>query len=242
MDLVANFQKGNHIVVAVDGPAGSGKSSVCALVSQRLGWTYVNTGFLYRAVGLIAMRRGINLDDDQALLGVVQDVSENLQWRPEYQEVLIHGEDLAPLLYGDEVGQTASAIAKNAKLREALLPLQRRLALNSQKPAIIDGRDIGTVVFPDADLKIFLTASIEERALRRLSQIGSDYSPEEKQAALERLKQSMSQRDRQDEDRGTAPLRQAEDAVRLDTSSLSMDEVVERIIAMIYQQKLNRSE
>jgi len=240
MDLIANFKKGDHVVVAVDGPAGSGKSTVCAMVSQRLGWTYVNTGFLYRAVGLISHRRGLNLDQDTDLLKVVHDVSEQLQWNPESQEVWFEGEDLAPYLYDDEIGQIASAIAKNARLREALLPLQRRLALNASKPAIIDGRDIGTVVFPDADLKIFLTASIEERANRRLAQIGSDFRPEEKQAAFERLKASLTQRDRQDEDRGTAPLRQADDAVRLDTSDMNMDEVIERVIALIQTLDLKR--
>lgn len=238
MDLITDLQKGQHIIVAVDGPAGSGKSSVCAKVSQKLGWTYVNTGFLYRAVGYIAKRRGVEIHDDASLLAVVRDVRNHLRWLPENQAVLFEGENIAPCLYEDDVGQLASSIAKNASLREALLPMQRELALSTSKPAIIDGRDIGTVVFPDADLKIFLTASIEERARRRLDQLSSDLNQAERDEAFEKLKSSIAARDRQDSGRGTAPLKQAEDAICLDTSDLNLDGVVDRIIAMIRSRDL----
>lgn len=218
-------------IVAVDGPAGSGKSSVCLKACQRLGWTYVNTGFLYRAIACICRQRDLALDDDAALSRIIDEFSEELQWIPETQAVNFRGENLSPLLSTDRAGQDASLIAKNPLVREKLLPLQRRLALAAPRGAIVDGRDIGTVVFPDADLKIFLTASIEERARRRLRQLNDASAPSPSDLAA--ITESIRLRDQQDAARGVAPLKQAEDALLLDTSGLDIQATIEKMIDMI---------
>ena len=147
-------------LVAIDGPAGSGKSSVCAKVCEKLGWTYLNTGFLYRAVAVVANRNGNKLDDSKALAKIASDFATNLRWEPKTMQVWWNNEDISTALYADQIGQDASKVAKNAELRKGLLPIQRRFAYEAQDGALIDGRDIGTVVFPDSPLKIFLTASI----------------------------------------------------------------------------------
>src|SRR6478735_581160 len=180
-------------IVAVDGPAGSGKSSVCSEVCRQLGWTYVNTGFLYRSIALIARQRNQGLDDNEALRGIIDEFCEELQWDPSTQAVGFNGQNLTPLLYTDQAGKNASAIAKNPLVRELLLPLQRKLTLQSPVGAIVDGRDIGTVVFPDADLKIFMTASLEVRALRRMGQLQEGMRPDP--AELETIKASILHRD-----------------------------------------------
>lgn len=224
------------IIVAVDGPAGSGKSSVCSKTCKRLGWTYVNTGFLYRAVAYICRQRQIALDNSEDLGVVIDEFTMSLVWDPETQAVWFQGENISENLYTDLAGKDASLIAKNPMVREKLLPLQRDLALRSPVGAIVDGRDIGTVVFPDADLKVFLTASIEERARRRVHQLnnGGTSSAEE----LESIRISIQARDEQDAARGVAPLIQAKDAILLDTSNLQMDSTIERLIDLINEKNL----
>jgi cytidylate kinase len=224
------------IIVAVDGPAGSGKSSVCSKTCKRLGWTYVNTGFLYRAVAYICRQRQIALDNNDSLGLVIDEFTKSLVWDPETQAVWFQGENISDNLYTDLAGKDASLIAKNPMVREKLLPLQRDLALRSPVGAIVDGRDIGTVVFPDADLKVFLTASIEERARRRIHQLkdGAKASAEE----LESIRVSIQARDAQDAARGVAPLIQAKDAILLDTSNLQMDSTIERLIELINEKNL----
>lgn len=225
-------------LVAIDGPAGSGKSSVCAKVCEKLGWTYLNTGFLYRAVAVVANRNGNKLDDSSALAKIASDFATNLRWEPKTMQVWWNNEDISTALYADQIGQDASKVAKNAELRKGLLPIQRRFAYEAQDGALIDGRDIGTVVFPDAPLKIFLTASIEERAKRRWEQLNpSDNSSSDLQS-LEELQKSIAQRDKQDAERTNAPLKKADDAVLLDTSGLSPDEVTNQIIRLMKEKDL----
>ena len=207
------------IIVAVDGPAGSGKSSICTAVCREIGYTYVNTGFLYRAVAYLCNRHAVSLDNQEALKNLIQDFSKNLIWEPKTGAVIISGEDIAPRLYTDEAGRLASSIATNELVRKELLPLQRRLALEADVGAIVDGRDIGTVVFPDADVKVFMTASLEVRANRRLKQLEGATA-----ADLDEIMESIAKRDRQDSKRGSAPLKQAEDAILLDTSALNPQE------------------
>ncbi|RZA27231.1 MAG: (d)CMP kinase, partial [Proteobacteria bacterium] len=223
-------------IVAVDGPAGSGKSSVCSKACKRLGWTYVNTGFLYRAVAYICQQRGISLVDQSGLGAVIDDFTQSLNWDPETQAVWFEGKNISEYLYTDSAGAAASLIAKDMLVREKLLPLQRDLALRSPVGAIVDGRDIGTVVFPDADLKIFLTASIEERAKRRMHQLkeGAPATQDE----LEVLKASIAARDSQDAKRDVAPLIQAPDAILLDTSNLRMDMTIEKLVELIQAKNL----
>lgn len=231
-----NQSKQRCIIVAVDGPAGSGKSSVCSKTCKRLGWTYVNTGFLYRAVAYICRQRQVGLDDELAMGFVIDEFTKSLVWDPETQAVWFQAENISGHLYTDLAGKDASLIAKNPLVRAKLLPLQRDLALRSPVGAIVDGRDIGTVVFPDADLKVFLTASIDERSRRRIKQLkdGQTASSEE----LEAIKTSILARDAQDAARGVAPLIQAHDAILLDTSNLKIESTIERLLELIKEKNL----
>ncbi len=223
-------------IVAVDGPAGSGKSSVCSKVCAKLGWTYVNTGFLYRSVAYLCRQQNKSFEDHAALSSVIEDFCEHLSWDPATQKVSYRDLDLTPHLYSDQAGQDASWIAKIPLVREKLLPLQRKLALLSPKGAVVDGRDIGSVVFPDADLKIFLTASIEERARRRLHQLKDGDTAS--LAEFEAIKTSIRERDQQDSARGNAPLILAPDAILIDSSALDMHDTVETIINLIRARRL----
>ncbi len=231
-----NQSKHPCIIVAVDGPAGAGKSSVCSRICKRLGWTYVNTGFLYRAVAYICRQRQIELKDEAAMARIIDAFTKSLIWEPDTQAVWFEDQNISKFLYTDLAGKDASFIATNPLVREKLLPLQRDLALRSPVGAVVDGRDIGSVVFPDADLKIFLTASIDERARRRIHQLkdGAAATAEE----FETIKKSIIDRDSQDADRGVAPLIQPPDAILVDTSNLRMDLTVEKLIELIKDKKL----
>jgi len=225
------------MIVAVDGPAGSGKSSICALVCEKLGWNYINTGFLYRTVGVILRKRAIPLDDIETVLIVVDEIAENLIWNPDTSKVNFHGEDITPLLETSEAGQDASMVAKMPAVREKLLPLQRDLTRKSSRNSIVDGRDIGTVVFPDADLKIFMTASLEERARRRFAQLKSA-TVDSDSVDLQVIQDDIVRRDHQDAGRGTAPLMQADDAVLFDTSSMNVVSAVDSLIDILRSKHL----
>ncbi len=226
-------------IVAVDGPAGSGKSSVCSKTCQRIGWTYVNTGFLYRSVAYITRQRRQSLASDRDLSEVIDAFCEDLHWDPETQSVQFQNLDISSHLNSDQAGQDASLIAKNPLVREKLLPLQRKLALRAPVGAIVDGRDIGTVVFPDADLKIFLTASLDERARRRLQQLHTNAANWDSELA--NIKQSILLRDEQDAARGAAPLKQAADAIVLDTSGLDLAGTIDRLVELIRERGLIES-
>ncbi len=219
-------------IVAVDGPAGSGKSSICNQVSEIIGWTYINTGAIYRAVGILALAEGIDLDDTKGLEGLVERVSPRLRWDSHKKELWCGDQHLTPLLNSEQTGYAASKIASQGRVREKLLPVQRQLTLSAPIGALVDGRDIGTVVFPDADLKIFLTASLEARSRRRQKQLGTD------EDELEQIKQGIAKRDQRDEGREAAPLKQASDALLLDTSSLSMDESVAALVEILKSRHL----
>jgi len=222
----------NPLIVAVDGPAGSGKSSICRAVASRLGWTYVNTGALYRAIGLIAGERSVSLGDDEALVRLVEEFQKNFNWDPVTGRLYVGTDDLTLRLNSHTAGSNASLVAKNAALRAALLPVQRKLAFFSPKGAIVDGRDIGTVVFPEAACKVFMTASLEERAKRRLRQLEAEGSADST-LKLEALMRGIEERDIQDSKRGIAPLVMSQSAVLLDTSKLTFEESVERLISII---------
>lgn len=227
-------------VIAVDGPAGSGKSSVCAKAAQMLRWTYVNTGFLYRAVGVVARKRDIDMSSEAKLIAVARDLAEEMRWDPNTREVWFKGENLTPLLSTVEAGNDASDVAKMPLVREALLPLQRKLTFLAETGAIVDGRDIGTVVFPDADLKVYLTASLQNRAERRFNQLLAKTTPYPMpEINLEEIKKDIALRDAQDGERATAPLKQADDAVLLDTSNLGVQESVQALVDLIQQNVLS---
>ena len=222
----------NPLIVAVDGPAGSGKSSICRAVASRLGWTYVNTGALYRAVGLIAAERSVSLDDDESLVKLVEEFQKNFTWDPATGRLYVGSDDLTLRLNSHTAGANASLVAKNGAVRAALLPVQRKLAFFSPKGAIVDGRDIGSVVFADSACKVFMTASLEERAKRRLRQLEAEGSADSS-LKLEALMREIEQRDLQDSKRGIAPLVMCQGATLLDTSKLTFEESVESLIRII---------
>jgi len=208
------------LLIAMDGPAGSGKSSVARAVAERLGVANLNTGSLYRAVALLALREGLDLDDGAAL----SRAAGSIELSPDGALVdgaAIFEEDLR----SPEVSAAASKVSARPEVRRVLLGVQRRAAeaARDQGGAVMEGRDIGTVVLPDAELKVFLFAAPEERARRRAVQSG-------REGELERIREAMKARDRQDSEREVSPLKSAPDAVILDTTELDIEEVVSVIL------------
>ncbi len=210
------------MLVTIDGPAGSGKSSVARAVAERLGFINLNTGAAYRAVAYLALREGVEVDDGPAL----GDLAGRVGLTAEGAEI-----DGAPVpdeaLRTPEVSAAASSVSSHPEVRRVLLSVQRAAAARASEDrgAVVEGRDIGTVVLPEAELKIFLSAAPEERARRRAAQSG-------REKELERIRAAMSLRDRQDSERETAPLKAAPDAVIVDTTDLSLDEVVSRVVEL----------
>jgi cytidylate kinase len=210
------------ILVAIDGPAGSGKSSVARRVAGRLGVVNLNTGAAYRAAALLALREGADLSDGPRLAALAARVALD----PDGAS--IDGERVPEFdLRTPEVSAAASKVSVNAGLREVLLPVQRAAAAEARERggAVVEGRDIGTVVLPDAELKVFLSADPEERARRRARQTG-------REAELDRIREAISRRDRQDSEREASPLKPAKDAVVLDTTALELEEVVWRVLGL----------
>ena len=208
------------ILVTIDGPAGSGKSSVARHVAGRLGLVNLNTGAAYRAAALIALREGADLSDGQK----IADLARRIGLDPEGAS--IDGRRVPdPDLRTPEVAAAASKVSANPGLREVLLPVQRTAADEARERggAVVEGRDIGTVVLPDAELKVFLSADPEERARRRARQTG-------REGELDRIREAISRRDRQDSEREVSPLKPAPDAVVLDTTALDLEEVVSRVL------------
>ena len=209
-------------LVTIDGPAGSGKSSVARAVAGRLGAVNLNTGAAYRAAALLAIREGANLDDGSRLAGLASRVGLD----PDGAR--IDGVRVPePDLRAPEVSAAASKVSANPELREVLLPVQRAAAEQARRRggAVVEGRDIGTVVLPDAELKVYLSAAPEERARRRATQTG-------KEGELDRIQRAIARRDRQDSEREVSPLMPAPDAVVLDTTALSLDEVISRVLEL----------
>jgi cytidylate kinase len=209
-------------LVTIDGPAGSGKSSVARAVAGRLGVVNLNTGAAYRAAALLALREGVDLEDGSRLAALAGRVGLD----PDGARV--DGERVPePDLRTPEVSAAASKVSAQPALREVLLPVQRAAAevARERGGAVVEGRDIGTVVLPDAELKVYLSAAPEERARRRASQTG-------REAELDRIREAIARRDRQDSEREVSPLKPAPDAVVLDTTSLSLEEVISRVLEL----------
>ena len=221
--MTRHAQRG--LIVAVDGPAGAGKSTVSRLLAQRVGYRYINTGALYRAIGLLALERGIDPNDGERLAAVCEVADITLS----DDRILLDDRDLTEDIGRPEVSQWASKVSAQPRVRAALLGLQRRLG--AAGAAVLEGRDIGTVVFPHADLKIFLDASVEERGRRRHAELSAKGHAG---ASLEQTIRDVEERDRRDSGRAHAPLRPADDAIRLDTTRLSRAEVVERLAALVH--------
>lgn len=213
--------------VALDGPSGAGKSSVAKAVASRLGILYVDTGAMYRAIGLAVLRRGITADDTEGILRTLPTLSVALRHGEDGQRVLLNGEDVSEQIRTGEVAQYASKCSAVPEVRAFLLGAQRSLA--AEHSVIMDGRDIGTVILPNAEVKIFLTARPEARAQRRFDELLARGEA----VTLEGVLADIKRRDEQDMNRPIAPLRQAEDAVLLDNSALDLAQTVQEILRII---------
>jgi len=210
-------------VVAIDGPAGAGKSTVAQLAAKALGYVYIDTGAMYRAVAWKALEQKDTVTDEK-IIGLVKDIDVVLSYKDGCTQVLVDGIDVTAAIRTPEVTAIVSQVAKLAPVREKMVELQRQMAKNGS--VVMDGRDIATNVLPDADVKIYLTASIEERARRRWQELkDKGYAVD-----LEELKQEISQRDKADSEREISPLVKAADASLLDTTGLSIEEVVKSIL------------
>lgn len=212
--------------IAIDGPAGAGKSTIAKKIAHKLGFIYVDTGAMYRAMALYFIRNRIAADDEKAIEAACKDVSVSITYVDGEQQVLLNGENVNGLIRTEEVSRMTSASSKNKAVRMKLVELQRELA--GRENVIMDGRDIGTYVLPDATAKIYLTASVEERARRRYEEQVARGTA----CTLEEIAQDIEARDTQDMNREFAPLKQAEDAVLVDSSAMTIEEVVDAIIAV----------
>ncbi len=210
--------------IAIDGPAGAGKSTIAKALAKKLGFVYVDTGAMYRAMGLYFDRQGISMDDEEGISRACGDISISIRYQDGTQRVILNGEDVSDLIRTEEVGHLASACSVYAAVRQKLLSLQRDLAASTD--VIMDGRDIGTCVLPDAQTKIYLTASVEVRARRRYKEL----LEKGKESSLAEIEEEIRARDYRDMNREIAPLKQAEDAVYLDSSDMTIDQVIDAII------------
>ncbi len=212
--------------VAIDGPAGAGKSTIAKRVAKQLGFIYVDTGAMYRAMALYLLRNNVEKEDADAIGTKCQEADISIRYENGEQIVLLNDENVNGLIRTEEVGNMASVSSANPLLREKLVELQKKLA--SEADVIMDGRDIGTCVLPNADVKVYLTASSKVRAMRRFKEL------EAKGAAcdLDQIEADIIERDHRDMTREHSPLRQAEDAVLVDSSDMSIDEVVDKICAL----------
>ena len=213
--------------VAIDGPAGAGKSTVSKAVAKALGYTLVDTGAIYRSVALMAQRQDVDWDDEEGLAGVVGQLDISFSFDEDVNRVFVAGEEVTSAIRVHLISTGASRVSSHPRVRAGLLELQRRLA--GQGGAVLEGRDIGTVVCPDAEVKVFLDASAEERARRRQSELRS----RGEQAEFDTILRDIEERDRRDRERATAPLKAAEDAHVLDSTKLTVDEVIEAIVALV---------
>lgn len=212
--------------IAIDGPAGAGKSTAARMAAERLNFIYVDTGAMYRTIGLYMLEHEVPVEEEKCLTDALERIRIETAYRDGVQCMFLNGEDVSSRIRTPEVSAQASVAAAIPAVREKLLDLQRNMAASQN--VIMDGRDIGTQILPDAELKIFLTASVEERARRRYLEL----TQKGEICDLEEIQKDIADRDQRDMNRETAPLRQAEDAVYLDTSDMNLDEVVERIVRL----------
>ena len=201
--------------IAIDGPAGAGKSTIAKMVSKKLNCIYVDTGAMYRAVALFFIKNGIASDDEKRIAKEIENIQVDIQFEAGDQKVLLNGKDVTEEIRAERVGNWASEISKYTLVREYLVKMQREVA--TKQDVVMDGRDIGTVVLPQANVKIYLTASSKVRAMRRYNEL---------------TQKGIMERDAQDMNREISPLRQAKDAILIDSSNMTIDEVVEKIVSL----------
>lgn len=211
--------------IAIDGPAGAGKSTIAKLVAKEKGYIYVDTGAMYRGLSIYFLDQNLREDDTEAIIDACESVDVTISYEDGKQQVFVNGENVTGRLRQEAVGNMASKVSAIPQVREALLELQRNLAKTSD--VIMDGRDIGTCILPNADLKIYLTASAYTRAKRRYEEL------QEKGVScdLKEIEEDIKERDYRDMTRKVSPLKQAEDAILVDSSDMTIDEVVEKIIS-----------
>lgn len=215
-----------ELAIAIDGPASSGKGTVARGVAERLGYAYVDTGAMYRSVALLARRRGVSWDDEAALAALARALRFGFRWADGVLHVIVDGEELTRAIRNDEFGTGASVVSRHPAVRSALLGLQRELA--AAGGVVMDGRDIGTVVLPDAGLKIYLDAALDERARRRHEEL----IRRGEMATLSEVESAMRSRDAMDMNRAVAPLAIAHDAVVLDSTHLTIRQAIEQVLAL----------
>lgn len=222
--------KGREIImsmnIAIDGPAGAGKSTIAKQVAKKLGYVYVDTGAMYRAMALYFIRQGIDASDEKAIQEAVAKVKVTIRYENQEQQVILNDENVTGFIRTEEVGNMASATSVYGVVREKLVELQRELAASTD--VIMDGRDIGTCVLPNAQVKVYLTASVETRGQRRYDELQAKGVS----CDLEEIKKDIEDRDYRDMHRENSPLRQAEDAVLVDSSNMSIEKVVSAIIRL----------
>lgn len=217
------------LAVAIDGPSGSGKGTVASLLADEVGLPVLDTGLLYRFVGVVARSRDIDLADEDALADLAAGLADAIDWRADGIHCM--GENWADRLRGEDAGAAASMVAASQKLRACLLEAQRQAAARG---CVMDGRDVGTVVLPGAQAKFFLTASLRERARRRWAQLQA----RGQQASLDQVIEDLRQRDQRDMQRAHSPLKPAEDAISIDSTTMRADEVVDRMLAVLERRGL----
>ena len=216
----------SELLITIDGPAGAGKTTVSRELADRLGYQYVDTGALYRGVAVVASQSGIEAEDDEGLERICSALALRFQKSPQGSRLLANNNDITDLLRTPEISMQASAVSARPIVRAFLLDLQRKLG--REKSVVFEGRDMGTVVFPDADVKFFLVASAEVRAKRRYDELAPDSD-----TTLEAVTDDMKARDHNDSTRSLAPLKPADDAVIIDSSNLSLEDVIECMIEHI---------
>ncbi|MGN0446804.1 MAG: (d)CMP kinase [Acutalibacteraceae bacterium] len=217
--------------IAIDGPAGAGKSSIAKEAARRLGFIYVDTGALYRTVALNAIRNNVSLNDPAAIAKTLPNAKISLAFADGTQRVMLNGEDVSEQIRTPDVSAGASKVSAVPAVRQYLFDLQKNLA--AENDCLMDGRDIGTVVLPNAQLKVFLTASPEERARRRWNQLKEAGT----EADYDEILKDVNQRDYQDTHREIAPLKQADDAILLDTTHMNFEEVVAELLRLTEERR-----
>lgn len=222
-------------VIAIDGPAGSGKSTTARLVARKLSWIYIDTGAMYRAVALLALRKSIPASDGSAILKVLKESDLKFDFQDDKVKVTLNSEDISTAIRTPEVTDVVSEVSALPEIREYLVEIQR--SYRKDFDLVMEGRDIGTHVFPDAEFKFFLTASIEERARRRLK----DFQRQGKKISLKELMKKIQERDYYDSHRQVSPLKKAEDAVEVDTTDMTIEEQVNFIVNFV-REKIFRKE
>jgi len=218
---------GNQMRIAIDGPAGAGKSTVAKRVAHDLGYLYIDTGAMYRALTYLAIKNHINIHNESDLVQLLEENTITFHIEDDLQQVKVNGQDVTDAIRTPEISKAVSTVAAHEKVRTAMVKAQR--ALVNKGNVVMDGRDIGTYVLPEAEVKIFLSASIEERAKRRYTElVGKGYN-----GTIIQIREDIAKRDQLDSGRKFAPLRQAEDAIFMDTSNLTINEVIGEILQLV---------